>query len=325
MNIFKRIDQIIGNTPLLQVDPASESQAEVVLKLEYQNPGGSVKDRLALSVIEAAELDGSLQPGQRIVEATSGNTGIGLAMIAAAKGYPLTLTMPDSMSKERRRLLQAYGAQLVLTPAARGMKGAIEEAESISKEVKGFVPRQFDNAANVQIHYKTTGPEILRDTDGQLDAFVAGLGTGGTFTGSGRFLKESLPDIHLVAVEPSDSPVLSGGEPGPHKIQGIGAGFIPSIVDTDLIDEVITVSLEDALRTARELVSKKGVLTGISAGANVFAARQVAHAIAKRIGTGIGKRVITVIPSNGERYLSSILFDQIDQENPIQTVADATI
>ena len=325
MRIYNRIDQVIGNTPLVVVNAANSDSAEVVVKLEYQNPGGSVKDRLAMSVIEAAELDGTLQPGTPIVEATSGNTGIGLAMIAAAKGYQLILTMPDSMSKERRRILQAYGAKLILTPASGGMKGAIAEAETIAKEKHAFVPRQFDNEANVAIHYKTTGPEIFRDTEGNVNVFVAGLGTGGTFTGVGRYLKETNPDILLVAVEPSDSPVLSGGQPGPHKIQGIGAGFIPSIVDTGLIDEVIQVSLQDALKTAKELVLHHGILTGISAGANVFAARKCARRLAERVGTGIAHRVVTVIPSNGERYLSSVLFENLDIENPIEVVAGAAV
>jgi cysteine synthase A len=280
----------------------------VVLKLEYQNPGGSVKDRLALGVIEAAEQEGALKPGGLIVEGTSGTTGIGLAMIAAAKGYRLVLTMPDSMSMERRKLLIAYGAELVLTPGAKGMKGANAKAEEIAAERGGVLTRQFDNQANVAIHYKTTGPEIARDTGGELDALVVGVGTGGTLTGAGRYLREKVPTISLYAVEPADSPVLAGGSPGPHKIQGIGAGFVPSIMDTDQLTGVIGVSLEDALACAREMGTQHGILTGISAGANTFAARQVARQIAEAQGTGIGHRVVTIIPSNGERYLSSVLF-----------------
>jgi len=314
MTIYDSIEQTIGNTPLIRLDPARQDQAEVVLKLEYQNPGGSVKDRLALGVIEAAEKSGALKPGGLIVEGTSGNTGIGLAMIAAAKGYRLILTMPDSMSMERRKLLIAYGAELVLTPGAKGMKGANAKAEEIAAEKGGVLTRQFDNQANVEIHYRTTGPEIERDTDGQLDALVVGVGTGGTLTGAGRYLREKLPEISLYAVEPTDSPVLSGGEPGPHKIQGIGAGFLPSIMDTDQLTGVIAVGLDDALVTAREMGTRHGVLTGISAGANTFAARQVARDIAAAKGTGIGHRVVTVIPSNGERYLSSVMFEgQFDE------------
>ncbi|MCB1049412.1 MAG: cysteine synthase A, partial [Acidobacteria bacterium] len=293
MNIYQRIDQVIGNTPLVQLDPAGPDTAEVVLKLEFQNPGGSVKDRLALGVIEDAEERGLLKPGGTIVEATSGNTGIGLAMIAAAKGYKLVLTMPETMSIERRKILQAYGAELVLTPGPQGMKGAIAKAEQIAEERGAFQTLQFDNQANVAIHYKTTGPEILRDTEGQLDAFVAGVGTGGTLAGAGKFLREKINGLKVVAVEPSDSPVLSGGSPGPHKIQGIGAGFVPSILDTNLYDQVVSVSLENALATSRELARNKGILVGISTGAITYAARQIAQQIAKANGTGIGKRVVS--------------------------------
>jgi len=295
MNIFKRIDQIIGNTPLLQVDPASESQAEVVLKLEYQNPGGSVKDRLALSVIEAAELDGSLQPGQRIVEATSGNTGIGLAMIAAAKGYPLTLTMPDSMSKERRRLLQAYGAQLVLTPAARGMKGAIEEAESISKEVKGFVPRQFDNAANVQIHYKTTGPEIWRDTDGEITHFVSSMGTTGTIMGTSTYLKEQNPMVQIVGVQPTDDSKIPGIRKWPKE-------YLPKIFNPDKVDTVMEVSEMDATEMAKRLAKEEGIFSGMSSGG----AATVALRLAATLESGT---IVSIVCDRGDRYLSSDLFE----------------
>lgn len=314
MKIYDSIDQTIGNTPLIRLDAASETSAEVLLKLEYQNPGGSVKDRLALGVIDAAEKEGLIKPGDLLVEATSGNTGIGLAMIAAARGYKLILTMPDSMSIERRKLLLAYGAELFLTPGPKGMKGAVAAAEEIAAERGGFLTRQFDNPANVDIHYRTTGPEIQRDTDGQLDAVVIGVGTGGTLTGTGKYLKEHIDHIQVHAVEPADSPVLSGGEPGPHKIQGIGAGFVPSIVDTELLDGTVTVSLEDTIATARELSLERGILTGISAGANTFAARQIARQIAQKHGTGIGRRVVTVIPSNGERYLSSIMFEGMFDE-----------
>lgn len=313
MNIYDRVDQIIGNTPLVRIKEASPESAEVVVKLEYQNPGGSVKDRLALGVIEDAEERGLLKPGATIVEATSGNTGIGLALIAAAKGYSLVLTMPESMSLERRKILQAYGAELVLTPAAQGMKGAIAKAEEIAEERGAFQTLQFDNQANVRVHYKTTGPEILNDTDGKVDAFVAGVGTGGTLAGAGTFLKEKLPQIKVVAVEPSDSPVLGGGAPGPHKIQGIGAGFVPSILDTKLIDQVIGVGLDDSLKTSRQLAASKGLLVGISAGAITSAALQVAREIAQSNGTGVGKRVVSIIPSNGERYLSTVLFQELPE------------
>ncbi|MCB1043145.1 MAG: cysteine synthase A [Acidobacteria bacterium] len=313
MNIYDRVDQVIGNTPLVRLDAASKETAEVLVKLEFQNPGGSVKDRLALGVIEDAERKGKLKPGDLIVEATSGNTGIGLAMIAASKGYRLKLTMPDTMSLERRRILLAYGAELVLTPGAKGMKGAIEVANQIAEKEGAFRALQFDNPANVEIHYRTTGPEILRDTDGQLSAFVAGVGTGGTFAGAGKFLREKLPNIKLVAVEPVESPVLSGGAPGPHKIQGIGAGFVPSILDTDLIDEVKTSSLDDAIATSRSLATKYGLLVGISTGAIVHAARRVARELASETGSGAGLRVVAIVPSNGERYLSTVLFTDLPE------------
>lgn len=319
MSIYDSIDQVIGNTPVVRLDKANDKQGEVLLKLEYQNPGGSVKDRLALGVIEAAEKDGKLKPGSLIVEATSGNTGIGLAMIAAAKGYRLILTMPDTMSMERRKILRAYGAELVLTPGSLGMKGAVAKANEIAAEKDGFKTLQFDNPANVEIHYRTTGPEIEKDTDGRLDAVVIGVGTGGTLTGVGKYLKEKLPGVQVIAVEPSDSPVLSGGEPGPHKIQGIGAGFVPSIVNQDMIDDVVTVPLEDTLRTSRELATHHGLLVGISAGANTWAARQVARRLAAEKGSGEKVRVLTVIPSNGERYLSTVLFQDIAEESETVT------
>ena len=318
MSIYERIDQVIGNTPLVRLDAASEESAEVVVKLEYQNPGGSVKDRLALGVIEDAEASGALKPGQKIVEATSGNTGIGLAMIAASKGYELVLTMPDTMSIERRKILQAYGAKLILTPGALGMKGAINKANQIAEEEGGFQTKQFDNQANVAIHYRTTGPEIERDTDGRLDAFVAGVGTGGTFGGAGKYLSEKIDGIKLYAVEPSTSPVLSGGDPGPHKIQGIGAGFVPSILNTDLLDGVVKVELEDAVATSHELARDHGLLVGISSGANTFAARQIARQVAAEHGTGIGRRVVVIIPSNGERYLTSVLYADLEELETVE-------
>lgn len=318
MTIFQSVDQVIGNTPLVQVDAATTGTAQVVAKLEFQNPGGSVKDRLALGVIEEAEKQGQLKPGDTIVEATSGNTGIGLAMIAAAKGYRLKLTMPDTMSVERRRILAAYGAELLLTPGSRGMKGAMELANQIADRDGAFSTLQFDNPANVNIHYRTTGPEVLNDCDGRLDAFVAGVGTGGTFAGAGKYLRERDPNIRLVAVEPSDSPVLSGGSPGPHKIQGIGAGFVPSILDQGLIDQVVTVDLDDALTTARELASQRGLLVGISSGAIVKAARVVAQQLAEERGSGEGLRVVAIVPSNGERYLSSVLYGHLDEPELVQ-------
>lgn len=311
MPVFENIVELIGKTPLVKIIDASQNTAEVVAKLEYQNPGGSVKDRLAWGVIRQAERDGQLRPGSLIVEATSGNTGIGLAMIAAAKGYRLVLTMPDTMSQERRKILAAYGAELILTPGSEGMKGAIRKAEDIAKERDGFQTKQFDNDANVAIHYETTGPEIAGATYGEIQAFVAGVGTGGTLTGTGKYLKEHLQQVEVIAVEPDTSPVLSGGDPGPHKIQGIGAGFIPSIVDTSLIDGVEKVSLEQALETSRYLATQHGLLSGISAGANIYAASQVAKRLAKAHGTGRGLRVVTIIPSNGERYLSTILFEHL--------------
>lgn len=313
MTIYNRIHEVVGNTPLIRIDEATADAAEVVAKLEYQNPGGSVKDRLALGVIEAAEAAGELEPGGLIVEATSGNTGIGLAMIAASKGYKLVLTMPDSMSLERRKILQAYGAEIILTPGPKGMKGAIAKAEEIAQQRGGFQTKQFDNQANPQIHYRTTGPEIERDTDGKVDAFVAGVGTGGTLQGAGQYLREKVSGIKIVAVEPSDSPVLGGGNPGPHKIQGIGAGFVPGVLDRNIFDEVVAVSLNDTLRTSRELAAEKGLLVGISSGANVYAARQIARKLAAEKGSGEGLRVVVIIPSNGERYLSTVLFADLEE------------
>jgi cysteine synthase A len=282
---------------LERITPAGH--AEIVAKLESLNPAGSVKDRIALAMIEDAEQRGLLKPGATIVEPTSGNTGIGLAMVAAVKGYKLVLTMPDDMSTERRKLLQRYGAQLVLTPAIEGMTGAVFAAEElVAKNKDYFMPQQFNNPANPEVHRRTTVQEILRDTEGKLDAFVAGVGTGGTITGVGEVLKQTLPGVTIVAVEPTRSPVLAGGKPGLHAIQGIGASFVPSVLNREVYDELIAVRDEDAIETAKQLTRIEGLLTGISAGANVFASLQVA----KRLGEG--KRVVTVLPDTGERYLS---------------------
>jgi len=311
MGILNSIDEVIGHTPLVRIQAATESSAEIVAKLEYQNPGGSVKDRLALGIIQTAEKEGKIKPGDLLVEGTSGNTGIGLAMLAAARGYRLILTMPDTMSMERRKILLAYGAQLVLTPGAKGMNGANAKAKEIAEAQGGYLTQQFDNPANVDIHYRTTGPEIFNDTQGELSAVIIGVGTGGTLGGTGKYLKEKITGVKVVAVEPSDSPVLSGGSPGPHKIQGIGAGFVPSILDTELIDSVVKVTLDDALATARDLAHNHGILTGISSGANVWAARQIATELATKTGSGIGKRVVVIIPSNGERYLTSVLYAEV--------------
>ncbi|WP_128896575.1 cysteine synthase A [Longirhabdus pacifica] len=305
--LVQNITEVIGGTPLVKLNRVvPEDAAEVYVKLEFQNPGASVKDRIAISMIEDAEQTGALKPGDTIIEPTSGNTGIGLAMVAAAKGYKAILVMPETMSLERRNLLRAYGAELVLTPGAEGMKGAIKKAEDIHADHPDyFMPQQFNNKANVKVHRETTGPEIVKaiqDHDGNLDAFVAGIGTGGTISGTGEILKEHFPGIQIVAVEPAASPILSGGKPGPHKIQGIGAGFVPSILNTQVYDEIITIENEHAFEMARKIAKEEGILCGISSGANVHAAIQVAKKLGK------GKRVIAVIPSNGERYLSTPLF-----------------
>jgi cysteine synthase len=277
------------------------------LKLEYMNPGSSVKDRIALAMIEEAEKAGKIQPGDSIVEPTSGNTGIGLAMVAAAKGYKAVLVMPDTMSMERRNLLRAYGAELVLTPGSEGMGGAIRKAGELAEEKGYFMPQQFKNEANPKVHRETTGKEIVEQMGGQLDGFVAGIGTGGTITGAGEVLKEHYPSIKLYAVEPTDSPILSGGKPGPHKIQGIGAGFVPEILNTSVYDEVIQVRNEEAFDYARRAAKEEGILGGISSGAAIYAALKVAKELGK------GKKVLAVIPSNGERYLSTPLY-QFDDE-----------
>ena len=305
--LVQNITEVIGDTPLVRLNRVvPEDSAEIYVKLEFQNPGASVKDRIAISMIEVAEQEGLLKPGDTIIEPTSGNTGIGLAMVAAAKGYRAVLVMPETMSIERRNLLRAYGAELVLTPGPEGMKGAIKRAEEIKAENPDyFMPQQFKNQANVKIHRETTGPEIveaIKNHDGKLDAFVSGIGTGGTITGAGQVLKENFPGIHIVAVEPAASPVLSGGQPGPHKIQGIGAGFVPDILNTDIYDEVITVENEQAFETSRRVAREEGILGGISSGAAIYAALQVAKKLGK------GKRVVAVVPSNGERYLSTPLY-----------------
>lgn len=306
MNIAKSITDLIGNTPLLELQNLSRGlPARVAVKLEFFNPGSSVKDRIALAMVEAAEREGKIKPGTTIVEATSGNTGIGLAMVCAAKGYKLVITMPESMSKERKMLLRAYGAELVLTPAAEGMNGAIAKAEEFVKNHPEtyFMPRQFDNPANPEIHRQTTAEEIWRDTDGNVDIFVAGVGTGGTLSGVGEVLKSRKPAVQVYAVEPAGSPVLSGGQKGAHLIQGLGAGFVPKTLNTEIYDGVITVSNEDAMATARALADKEGILSGISSGAAVWSALQLA---AKPENTG--KLIVTVLPSYGERYLSTALF-----------------
>ena len=306
MNIAKSITDLIGNTPLLELQNLSRGlPARVAVKLEFFNPGSSVKDRIALAMVEAAEREGKIKPGTTIVEATSGNTGIGLAMVCAAKGYKLVITMPESMSKERKMLLRAYGAELVLTPAAEGMNGAIAKAEEFVKNHPEtyFMPRQFDNPANPEIHRQTTAEEIWRDTDGNVDIFVVGVGTGGTLSGVGEVLKSRKPAVQIYAVEPAGSPVLSGGQKGAHLIQGLGAGFAPKTLNTDIYDGVIAVSNEDAMATARALADKEGILSGISSGAAVWSALQLA---AKP--ENAGKLIVTVLPSYGERYLSTALF-----------------
>ena len=306
MNIAKSITDLIGNTPLLELQNLSRGlPARVAVKLEFFNPGSSVKDRIALAMVEAAEREGKIKPGTTIVEATSGNTGIGLAMVCAAKGYKLVITMPESMSKERKMLLRAYGAELVLTPAAEGMNGAIAKAEEFVKNHPEtyFMQRQFYNPANPEIHRQTTAEEIWRDTDGNVDIFVAGVGTGGTLSGVGEVLKNRKPAVQVYAVEPAGSPVLSGGQKGAHLIQGLGAGFVPKTLNTDIYDGVITVSNEDAMATARALADKEGILSGISSGAAVWSALQLA---AKP--ENAGKLIVTVLPSYGERYLSTALF-----------------
>ena len=306
--VVNNVTELIGGTPLVRLNRVvPEGSAEVYVKLEYQNPGSSVKDRIAISIIEDAEKSGRIKPGDTIVEATSGNTGIGLAMVAAAKGYRSIIVMPETMSLERRNLLRAYGAELVLTPGSEGMNGAVKKAEAIVEENSGyFMAEQFKNQSNVKIHRETTGPEIveaIQSVGGSLDAFVAGIGTGGTITGAGEVLKESFPDIKIYAVEPAASPILAGGAPGPHKIQGIGANFIPEILNQNVYDEIIHIENEDAFETARQVAKEEGILAGISSGAAIRAALKVAKEL------GEGKRVVAIVPSNGERYLSTPLYN----------------
>ena len=302
--IYENISQMVGDTPIIRSSTLSTNDSDVLLKLEYYNPASSVKDRIALNIIEEAEASGALKQGDEIIEATSGNTGIGLACIAAAKGYKITLTMPESMSLERRKLLKAFGANLVLTPKELGMKGAIAESEKLAKGRDDvFMARQFDNPSNPNVHYKTTGPEIWNQTDGKVDIFISGVGTGGTITGTGKYLKEQNPDIKVVAVEPKESAVLSGNAPSPHKIQGIGAGFIPSVLNTEIYDEIFQVDVNDGIKTARTLAKEEGILVGISSGAMAFVAKTYAE-------NNPGKKVVVMVPSNGERYLTTFLFDE---------------
>lgn len=306
--VVNSITDLIGDTPLVRLNRiVPEDSAEIYVKLEYQNPGASVKDRIAISMVEAAEADGRLKPGGTIIEATSGNTGIGLAMVAAAKGYKSVIVMPETMSLERRNLLRAYGAELVLTPGAEGMNGAVRKAEDLLKENPDyFMAEQFKNEANVKIHRETTGPEIveaIQSIGGTLDAFIAGIGTGGTISGAGEVLRASFPEVKIYAVEPAASPILAGGKPGPHKIQGIGANFVPDILNQKIYDEILHVENDEAFETARNVAKEEGILSGISSGAAVFAALKVAKELGK------GKRIVVIVPSNGERYLSTPLYN----------------
>lgn len=306
--IYQKITDMVGATPLLELREyasANRCKARILAKLEYRNPAGSVKDRVAVRMIDEAEKAGILHKGDVIIEPTSGNTGIGLACVAAARGYRLIITMPETMSMERRKLLSAYGAELVLTPASKGTKGAIRKANELADEIGGFVPSQFTNPYNPQAHYDTTGPEIWEDTEGKVDIFVAGVGTGGTITGTGKYLKEKNPAVKIVAVEPAGSPVLSDGIPGRHKIQGIGAGFVPDTLDIEIYDEIIAVSDEDAYLTCRELVRTEGALCGVSSGAALYAAKNLAERPENE-----GKTIVVLLPDSGERYLSMGVFDE---------------
>jgi cysteine synthase A len=306
MPIHDDVTKLIGNTPLVRINRLIDSEATVAAKLEFYNPASSVKDRIGVSIIDAAEASGELEPGGTIVEATSGNTGIALAMVGAARGYDVVLAMPETMSKERKALLKAYGAELILTEGALGMKGAVDKAEEIAKERGGVLARQFANEANPEIHRRTTAEEIWKDTDGQVDIVVSGIGTGGTITGVGQVLKSRKPDVQIIAVEPAESAILNGGKPGPHKIQGLGANFVPEILDTSIYDEVIDIDADTAVDWARRSAKEEGLLVGISSGAALAAADQVARRPENK-----GKTIVVVIPSFGERYLSTILFSDL--------------
>ena len=304
--VFDNITEVFGRTPLVRLNRVTDgAEATVLAKLEFYNPSASVKDRLGVGIVDAAEASGALQPGGTIVEGTSGNTGIALAMIGAARGYRVVIAMPETMSKERRALLRAYGAELVLTPGGEGMKGAVARAEQIAAETPGAVlAKQFENVANVEIHRRTTAEEVWNDTDGDVDIFVSGIGTGGTITGVGQVLKERKPEVTIVGVEPAESPILNGGQPGPHKIQGIGANFVPAILDREVYDEIIDVNIDQAVATARRLGVEEGILGGISSGATVYAAVE----LAKR-PENAGKTIVVIVASYGERYLSTVLYE----------------
>ncbi|MEF9982613.1 MAG: cysteine synthase A [Glutamicibacter sp.] len=306
--IYNNVTEVVGNTPLVKLNRVGEGlPGNIAVKLEFYNPANSVKDRIGVAIVDAAEASGALKPGGTIVEGTSGNTGIALAMVGAARGYKVILTMPETMSTERRVMLRAFGAEIVLTPGADGMRGAVEKAKEIVATSENAIwAQQFANTANPQVHAETTGPEIWSDTEGKIDILVAGIGTGGTITGAGRYLKEKNPNLKIVAVEPKDSPILNGGKPGPHKIQGLGANFIPEVLDTELYDEVLDASIEDSVSTARALGVKEGILGGISAGAAVWGAVQIAAR-----EENAGKQIVAIIPDFGERYISTLLFDDI--------------